>query len=154
MLEADRKQVVERFESKFSPEPTSGCWIWLGYLDFGGYGAFWLRGKLRGAHRVAYELWKGPILHRPDLAVDHLCSLRCCVNPDHLEAVTSRENARRTHLRGRAEATISGMNRNKTQCSQGHPYNEQNTGYCRGIRYCRACHRIRDRQQRMKHANR
>lgn len=69
------------------------CWLWAAGLNRDGYGRFGVSGTKLGAHRVAYELLRGPI---PDgLELDHLCRAPCCVNPDHLEPVTHRENCRR-----------------------------------------------------------
>jgi hypothetical protein len=75
------------------PEPNSGCWIWDGTINTSGYGTVDFHRKTTNAHRAAYIIFKG----QPDagLVVDHLCRLRCCVNPDHLEAVTQKENCRR-----------------------------------------------------------
>jgi hypothetical protein len=84
---------------------------------------------LRYAHRVMYEHLVGPI---PDgMQLDHLCRNRMCVNPDHLEPVTARENTRR------ATALI-------TACPSGHAYDDQNTALTpEGRRYCRECKRIK-----------
>lgn len=74
----------ELFFSKVTKTKT--CWLWLRATTYGGF-----RGK--SAHRVAYEIVKGPI---PDgMVIDHLCMIKNCVNPDHLEAVTQSENMRR-----------------------------------------------------------
>lgn len=83
-----------RFWAKVDKQ-TDGCWIWSAsrYVRRGGYGQFNLNGTAVKAHRIAYELVKGPI---PDgLVLDHLCRVTACVNPDHLEAVTQQENTRR-----------------------------------------------------------
>ena len=78
-----------------SPEPNTGCWLWMGTVTAGGadpYGRFW-NGRMAYAHRVSFELFKGPI---PEgLVIDHLCRTPACVRPEHLEAVTPKENTRR-----------------------------------------------------------
>ncbi len=82
------------YADKILPEPNSGCWFWMGGLSERQYGVIYpSRGTNVRAHRVAYEMTRGPI---PDgLVLDHLCRVHCCVNPDHLEAVTQGENVRR-----------------------------------------------------------
>jgi hypothetical protein len=84
-------------ERRAQPEPNSGCLLWLGYVTPKGYGSLKFNGHMRLAHRVAYEMTKGPI--KKPLHIDHLCRVRCCVNPIHLEAVTIGENNRRSDLR-------------------------------------------------------
>src|SRR5678809_309255 len=79
------------------------CWIWQGSTR-DGYGRFWLDGKGVLAHRYSYESSVGPIT--PGLQADHLCAVRACVNPWHLEVVTGAENTRR------AEEHVG----NKTHC--------------------------------------
>jgi hypothetical protein len=80
-------------ERRISPEPNTGCWLWVGNKNDRGYGVVPLEGKIRKAHRAVYESERGPI---PEgLTLDHLCRIRCCVNPDHLEPVTAMENIRR-----------------------------------------------------------
>ena len=108
----------------------TGCWVWQRARDMHGYGVIQVRGKALGAHRVAYEIVKGPI---PEgLTIDHLCRTRACINPDHLEAVTNRENI----LRGEGFAAI---NARKTHCLRGHAFTEANTYQHRDERCCRAC---------------
>ncbi|MEU7240240.1 HNH endonuclease signature motif containing protein [Streptomyces sparsogenes] len=82
------------------------------------------------AHRFAYETLVGPIPEH--LQLDHLCRVRHCVNPDHLEPVSSRENTRR----GRSQAGINGR---KTHCQKGHPFDSANTYVWKGSRACRTC---------------
>lgn len=85
----------ERFNLKVHRSP--GCWLWQAKLNADGYGVFSISPELSVlAHRFAYEVAVGPI---PDgLVTDHLCRNRRCVNPDHLEPVTSRENTIRGHI--------------------------------------------------------
>ena len=126
-----------RFEAKYIPEPNSGCWLWVGALDGHGYGTFGAGGRDDGtvkAYRWSYERFKGPVPVGLDL--DHLCRVRCCVNPDHLEAVTRSENLKRSPLMGRQQ--------HKTACPLGHKY----TGLdARGSRICRVCINERKRQR-------
>ena len=85
---------VDGLESRFlrSIDKTETCWLWTGTkTKTGGYGEFSINNRTRKAHRVAYELWVGPIEGK--LVVHHTCSVRTCVNPAHLQAVTQQENA-------------------------------------------------------------
>lgn len=112
------------------------CWLWPGGLNTKGYVTTMFEGRRIQAHRLAYELLVGPI---PEgLRLDHLCRVRHCLNPAHLEPVTDRENA----LRG---VGICSINARKTHCSHGHPYDDENTLPRVGSRgrYCRACIRNR-----------
>jgi hypothetical protein len=103
----------ERFWSKV--RKTDDCWLWTAGLN-GGYGVYTIGGRPRPAHRLAYEELVGPV---PDgLQLDHLCRVRRCVNPAHLEPVTSKENTRR----GTAVDVIAERQRSKTHCPRGHPY--------------------------------
>ena len=120
--------LIDRVAAKID---TSGdCWEWTAYRTPKGYGQVWLGDRMWLAHRIVYEALVGPI---PDgLQIDHLCRNPGCVNPMHLEPVTSWENSRRggsfTH------------NTRKTRCPHGHPYDEANTYRTPGgARKCRTC---------------
>lgn len=82
----------ERFDLYYDKE-QGGCWLWNGSLTYDGYGLFRANNRATGAHRFAYEYFVGPI--PAGLHIDHLCRVRNCVNPDHLEPVTPQENDRR-----------------------------------------------------------
>ena len=138
MIHATR-DADRRFDAKWMPEPNTGCWLWTAAANGRGYGTFWSEGKNVLSHRYAYERWVGPI---PDgLQIDHLCRVRNCVNPGHLEPVTSRENT----LRGE---TVGAANASRTHCPQGHEYDEKNTYVWRSERYCRTCGNARHRARR------
>lgn len=88
----------ERFWAKVDRSGGPGsCWLWqAGISGNTGYGNIWWLGRTQSAHRVAYTLLRGSI--PPELTIDHLCRVRHCVNPDHLELVTQAENNRRILL--------------------------------------------------------
>lgn len=91
----DRSPAVERFWKR-TIQSADGCWEWIGGMNEAGY-ANMSDGRSNLAHRFAYELLVGPI---PDgLQIDHLCNVRNCVNPAHLETVTAQENMRRMSVR-------------------------------------------------------
>lgn len=85
---------MKRFLEKVIQAPN--CWIWKGAIATNGYGAFYFDKKIKRAHRVSYEIFNGPI---PDgLVVDHICNNKLCVNPKHLQVLTSRENTFKDRL--------------------------------------------------------
>jgi hypothetical protein len=99
-----------------------------------------LGGKYRLVHRVVFEALLGAI--PPQLEIDHLCFTRCCVNPDHLEAVTGRENRRRAGAR-------------RTHCLRGHELSIDNLSpywLARGRRKCVTCKRWHQRMWRQREA--
>lgn len=135
----DRTPTEIRFWPKVAKgETTEDCWLWRGGRTESGYARLFRndpKGQLR-AHRVAFELMVGPIPE--DLTLDHLCRVRHCVNPWHLEPVTLAVNV----LRGES---LNARNARKTQCHNGHPFDGINTHIdAKGHRSCRACSRGRD----------
>lgn len=143
----------ERFLAKIEVDQKTGCWMWTASCKDSGYGQFWIKEEQRcvPAHCWAYEFWIGPI---PDgLDLDHtchnsdtscpggrVCPHRKCVNPDHLEPETRRDNL----LKGRGPAA---MNAVKVRCLRGHSLSGPNLRIdSNGDRQCRTCDRYRARK--------
>jgi len=135
------KTVEQRFWEKVGlhDDPTK-CWLWLAYSvksDKLRYGRFWDGVGLVMAHRFSYEMYHHVTIPQ-GMTIDHVkargCTSTLCVNPHHLEVVTSRVNT----LRG---DTIQANNAKKTYCVHGHLFNEKNTYAHNGIRQCRVCDR-------------
>lgn len=106
------------------------CMEWAGSRLSSGYGTVTVNGRTVMAHRVAYETHVGPI---PEgLEIDHLCHNRGCVNPDHLEPVTHRENIRRM-------LGLFGQRARADACQRGHAYADHGTVDVDGRRRCRTC---------------
>lgn len=113
------------------------CWRWTGAHMRKGYGQLWAAGKTMSVHRLAYELWVGPL--SPDLDIDHLCCVRDCINPAHLDAVTHRTNLQRRGER-------------RTHCPQGHALVPENIKWTKSrgnrARTCRRCFNDKRRRRR------
>lgn len=127
-----------RFWAKVTLPDGNGCMLWTSTKSHNGYGLFTLGDARPRTHRISYELAYGAI---PDgLVIDHLCRVRHCVAPDHLEAVTRQENVRRG-LTGK----LNHANGRKTACLRGHAFTAENTYRDpAGRRSCRACIRLRE----------
>ena len=112
-----RMNLFDRLEKFIEREPNSGCWLWTGTCTPNGYGGTTAYGRKRRAHRL---IWFESGNSTPDgMQLDHLCRVRCCVNPAHLELVTPRTNT----LRG---IGIAALRAKITHCRKGHPYAGEN----------------------------
>lgn len=119
-------KITTKEEFMACTDQSGDCWLWAGQLDNYGYG---IRGRQGKAHRLAYEIFVGPI---PDgHEIHHTCDVKSCVNPEHLEAITRAEHAR------------LGKQAAQTHCVNGHEFTAENTyTYNDGKnRACRACNR-------------
>lgn len=118
---------------------ASGCWLWTGVLNSHGYGRLRRAGRFVPAHRHFYVMLRGQI---PDgLELDHLCRVRHCVNPDHLEPVTRAENLRRA-LAVREAREV---------CSKGHQLTEDNVYRPKGTYLrCRRCNTEQQQARRQR----
>lgn len=121
-----------------------GCWIWQTGCDRFGYGRCslsfpWTDRRRWSSHRLAYQLLVGPIAE--GMHIDHLCRVRPCCNPAHLEQVTPKENVNRSSA---ADYWLA-----KSECPRGHAYDIKNTGRStKGGRICRRCARDKMRVRR------
>lgn len=138
MIEILKPEHWASFWSKVSSQGS--CWVWTGYKERDGYGVFavHISGTKKSipfkVYRLSYTLIKGEI--PKGMQIDHLCRNRGCLNPDHLEVVTCKENV----LRGNG---LCAINKKKTHCPQGHEYNLTNTYYDKnGGRYCNICRAV------------
>ena len=121
-----------RLHARCEKVTESGCWIWMGACSLNGYGLIGIskgpkKNHLGRVHRVAYELYRGPI--PKGMQLDHLCRVRCCANPWHCEIVDNRTNI----LRGIGPTSI---NAKKTHCKNGHPFVRIGR---QGRRMCNGC---------------
>ncbi len=133
------ERIRERMEIRDTGYATA-CWLSTRPVGTNGYTHISVGRKRRLLHRVAYELWVGPI---PDgLTIDHLCRVKVCCNPEHLEPVTQRVNQLRSDSPAARRAK-------QTHCLRGHEFTPENTEIKRnGCRGCKACHRQRDAERK------
>lgn len=133
------RTVLQRFTDHVLVDPSTKCWNWAGSTNKG-YSRFNNGNKTVDGHRWSYERFRGSI---PEgLQVDHLCRNRKCVNPYHMELVTSRENT----LRGENQAAKRAA---QTHCLRGHEFTPANTSMTKhNQRRCLACHAFRERRRR------
>ncbi len=120
----------DRFWGKVDKDGPNGCWVWTAYIERAGYGKFHYKGRAERVYRLAYQALVGEI---PEgMVIDHVCRNRACCNPEHLEIVTPRENARRGAL-----GVLY------THCRHGHELTPENTYWANtktGLRRnCKTC---------------
>lgn len=131
----DKQYITERVTID-----DNGCWLWIGAKNSAGYAVALRKPKTTSLHirmhRKSYELYKGEI---PEgLVIDHLCRVRHCINPDHLEPVTIKENTLRSPLVNKKHDKF---------CLHGHEYTPETTFMRKtGIRNCRTCKNISGRK--------
>ena len=128
-----------RLEKYSIPEPNTGCLLWFGVTTKEGYGRLRVEGKYKYAHRLSYENSVGQI--QDGLELDHLCRTRCCIEPNHLEAVVHSENVRR--------GLYGVLNKN---CPKGHSYSGKNLILTKKNKWkvCRICKNEKKKQWRLK----
>lgn len=122
----------ERFQSKINR--TDECWLWTAAISTGGYGVFMVRKgeSMKYAHRLAHSAYTETDIPAGQVS-DHLCRVRSCVNPEHIEIVSQSANLRRG-LNGRL----------KTTCAAGHPWIEHRVTRPDGKSRCALCARARN----------
>jgi len=123
---------------------NDGCWLWTGAVNSNGYAHFYVPNTPSRpvcAHAWIWQLFNGPV--PSGLEIDHLCRVRRCVNPAHLETISHRLNV----LRGTAPPAICAR---QTHCKNGHEFTADNTRYDQGKRRCRVCRNTysKDRRKR------
>ena len=136
MMQFNDERIAIKFWERVQPEPMSGCWLWVGAQNTKGYGHTWINGVSLLAHRVSFLVENEiPI----GLVLDHKCRVRCCVNPNHLRALTQKENV----LLGAGTAAV---NARKVTCKYGHLLRGDNLRVrpC-GRRECVTCKRRTNR---------
>jgi len=140
-----RTAPIDRFQAKFIVDPNTGCWLWTASTKSFGYAQF-NDGVTEGmvyAHRWSFQHFVGPVPAGKEL--DHLCRVRHCVNPQHLEPVTRRVNL--------ARGVGPRRGPQKSHCPQGHPYDQNNTrvrNTPRGTkRICKTCERSQEQARHL-----
>ena len=122
---------------------TKTCWLWTGSKFINGYGAIWLSGKQKYAHRVSWTIHNKKL--RKGLDIMHSCDVRHCVRIDHLSQGNRKKNMQDASVKGRMRG-YAFNNTLKSKCLMGHPYDEENTMHLvyhgRKRRACRTCKKV------------
>ena len=136
----DTNILLEKLWNNSDKDETTGCWLYNGALDRGGYGTIHYQDKQISTHRISAYLYLGFNLES-EMWILHIreCPHRNCWNPDHLYVGTPRENTADMDSKGREK-----RGRYKTHCPKGHEYTPENTRLDkRGCQNCRECNRLR-----------
>jgi hypothetical protein len=142
-----KRPAIDRFNDFIGhKKDIKDCWIWQGCTDTKGYGLLRIKNKNVKAHRFSYQYYIGPI--PKGLQLDHLCKVKNCVNPNHLEAVTLQENMRRSQPDRIFSFDIGKANREKTHCPSGHKYSVENTYIRNKSRNCKKCNTKSERRKK------
>lgn len=132
-------ELPQRIIEKISFQSKSECWEWNGYVRPDGYGETrWKKNSKWGhelVHRLTYQAYVGPIPF--ELQIDHICKNTRCCNPNHLQAVTAKQNCATRNDRS-----------DWTHCSHGHEFTPENTMKRGSYRQCRTCHNEANRRNR------
>lgn len=130
----------EKFLSKISIDPISGCWNWIGAISKGGYGLMMVRPRTLRAHRISYDIFIG--LTNLDLVIDHVCRNKKCCNPIHLREVSATTNCMENSI------GIAPIRKKQTHCIHGHEFTKSNTiAKYGGLRGCRECKKRIDKNR-------
>jgi len=143
---------IERLHLQSRHDPETECIEFTGRKNSSGYGSIQVKGVVYATHRIMAVAGRKMLPDSP-LQIDHLCSNKACMNPDHLEAVTSSVNLKRAFDRGeRARTAANNANLAKTHCPRGHEYSSENTymNVADRRRHCKTCNRFRLAESRRK----
>jgi hypothetical protein len=133
------RPVIDRLLEKL--DISDGCWEWQGQRDSNGYGRITVGSRTDGSITNSYvhiQVWIHTVGAVPEgLVLDHVvCDNPACANPDHLEPKSRWANV------ARSATAATAINARKTECINGHPFDEGNTRYLKsGARACRTCGR-------------
>lgn len=147
-----RAPLLERLSPRTDFTAPNGCWVWLGAKSTAGYGQIRYQDKTCYVHRLAYVELVGPL--DPAKELDHLCRVRACWNPLHLEQVIHAENCQRGEggwpdtARQKGQATNRAKAAARTHCGNGHLWTPENTYSYPKKRVCKTCLREQKRQWR------
>lgn len=123
-----------RFDMYSVRVPWTGCWIWTGAINGGGYGSMCYRGRRDGAHRFSWEYHNGQSIPE-GMRVLHKCDMPSCVNPEHLFLGTQSDNQIDAQTKGRRYKQPADA------CLHGHPATPENVYFSGGHRFCLPCKR-------------